>query len=119
MICLNCKREIPDNKLIGTANRNHCPFCLWSRHLDLNIPGDRKATCHGLMEPIGITFKDEGFDKWGKKKQGEIMLIHKCMVCGKISKNRIAGDDEPEKILEIEDSKIIREALFGKADEKV
>jgi len=52
------------------------------------------------MEPIGLTLKAEGVDKYtGKPKEGEIMIIHHCMTCGKISINRIAGDDNPENIL--------------------
>lgn len=104
-ICLNCQKEIPDNKLIGTANRNHCPFCLWSRHVDLKIPGDRKSNCFGLMKPISLAFK----------KDGEIMIVHECQKCSLISKNRIAGDDDPKEILKIEDSEEIRTALFGKS----
>lgn len=53
------------------------------------------------MQPIGLTFKQVGLDKWGKEKRGELMLIHECHGCHKISINRIAGDDNPEKILEI------------------
>lgn len=104
MICLNCRKEIKNSRYIGTKNRNHCPYCLYSKHLDLKIPGDRKSSCLGLMKPIGLTFK----------KDGEIMLIHKCLKCGEFAKNRIAGDDDPQKILEIEDSEKIREVLFGK-----
>ena len=29
------------------------------------------------------------------------MLIHECVKCGKISINRIAGDDDPEAILKV------------------
>lgn len=47
------------------------------------------------MEPIGLTFKQEGVDKYGGVKQGEIMLIHQCPQCDKISINRIAADDSP------------------------
>ena len=36
----------------GNGYTNHCPKCLWSKHVDVN-PGDRAATCGGLMEPIG------------------------------------------------------------------
>lgn len=100
-ICLNCHKQVHLNKNIGTANRNHCPNCLYSKHVDENIPGDRKAKCLGLMKPIGLTFKLEGLDRWGKEKQGELMLIHECCDCGKISINRIAGDDLPSKILEV------------------
>ncbi|WDF05905.1 RNHCP domain-containing protein [Shouchella hunanensis] len=34
--------------------RNHCPFCLYSKHQDI-IPGDRASTCGGLMEPQHCT----------------------------------------------------------------
>lgn len=100
-ICLNCQKEISGNKLIGTVNRNHCPFCLYSLHVDLKTPGDRKSSCHGLMKPVGLTFKHEGKDKWGKEKQGELMLVHQCTGCHKISINRIAGDDDPNTTLEV------------------
>lgn len=80
---------------MGTVNRNHCNICLWSKHVDEN-KGDRKAECHGGMRPVGLTFKHEGAGR-----QGEIMLIHECAGCGVISINRIAGDDDNEKILSI------------------
>jgi len=53
------------------------------------------------MKPIALTFKNEGLDKYGRKKQGEIMIVHRCDKCGKISLNRIAGDDDPKEILKI------------------
>lgn len=99
--CSNCRQRISFAKFMGTRHRNHCPFCLWSRHLDLEKSGDRKAKCRGKMKPVGLTFKKEGKDKYGNIKRGEIMLIHECLGCGKISINRIAGDDKSEKILEI------------------
>lgn len=99
--CLNCGKGISTDSLIGTLNRNHCPFCLYSKHVDQNIPGDRKSKCQAGMEPVGLTFKHEGFDKYGREKQGEIMLIHLCPKDQKISINRIAGDDDPEIILKI------------------
>lgn len=73
------------------------------------------------MEPIGLSFKKECFDKYGRKKQGEIMLVHKCLKCKKISINRLAGDDEPAEILKIlrkssspQDEKEVLTQLFGK-----
>ncbi len=86
---------------MGTAHRNHCPLCLWSKHVDLEKPGDRKSECQAGMKPIGLTFKHEEVDKYGKLQQGELMLIHECTGCGKISINRIAGDDNPEAILKV------------------
>ena len=67
----------------GTSYRNHCPSCLWSRHLDRNVPGDRKADCPGSMEPIAITIRGER--RW--------MLIHRCTRCGRLRMNRTAADD--------------------------
>lgn len=100
-ICSRCGIDVSQDFNIGTKNRNHCPKCLFSLHVDDKVSGDRQANCSGEMEPIGITFKQEGLDKYGKEKQGEIMLIHKCLKCGRISINRIAGDDDPEAILKI------------------
>jgi DNA-directed RNA polymerase subunit RPC12/RpoP len=67
----------------GTSHRNHCPHCLWSRHLDRNVPGDRKAGCSGAMEPIAVTVRGER--RW--------VLIHRCANCGRLRLNRTAGDD--------------------------
>lgn len=58
--------------------------CLWSLHLD-ESPGDRKAACGALMEPIAI---------W-VKRDGEWAVIHRCSVCGTLRTNRVAGDDDP------------------------
>ena len=99
-ICENCQKQIL-NPPIGTANRNHCPFCLWSKHVDEIEAGDRASKCRKLMKPIGLTFKQEGFDKYGKMPPGELMLIHRCQSCGKISINRIAGDDDNQTIWEV------------------
>ncbi len=85
-ICKNCGVGIC-NPPQGTMNRNHCPNCLFSRHLDHRV-GDRLSVCRGLMEPIGIWVKDDG--EWA--------IIHRCIKCGIIRTNRIAGDDDTEKL---------------------
>lgn len=91
--CSHCKQFVVINDRMGTANRNHCNWCLWSKHVD-ESKGDRLANCHGGMEPIGLTFKHEG-----RGKIGEIMLIHLCSGCQKISINRVARDDPEHTIL--------------------
>lgn len=93
--CSHCKKFVVINDIMGTVNRNHCNICLWSKHVD-EAKGDRRATCNGGMKPIGLTFKHEGYNRIG-----EIMLIHLCSTCQKISINRIARDDPEHKILEI------------------
>ena len=69
----------------GTAHRNHCPSCLWSKHVDSEVPGDREAECHARMEPISIAVRGSG----------EWVIIHRCLGCGELSSNRTAADDNP------------------------
>jgi len=70
------------------------------------------------MEPIGLTFKKETIDKYGKKIQGELMVVHLCSFCGKISTNRLASDDDTGVVLElfektINSSEEIKEKMAG------
>lgn len=80
-VCGNCGNTVvPPGS--GTVNRNHCPGCLWSRHVDLRT-GDRMSVCRGMMEPVAL---------WVKEK-GEWSILHRCVKCGLIRANRISGDD--------------------------
>ena len=74
----------------GGAHRNHCPNCLSSRHLDVD-PGDRAADCGGVMDPVAVWVRNNG--EWA--------VIHRCRVCGALSSNRIAADDNPMKLMSI------------------
>ena len=85
-ICENCKKEVP--KLNYTA-RDHCPYCLYSKHVDIN-PGDRQNTCKGLLKPISI-----------EKHKNTYKIIYKCLKCNKIHKNMTAKDDNIDKIIEL------------------
>lgn len=63
--------------------RNHCPFCLCSRHVDDVSPGDRASLCSGKMNPVGIDYrKNKGY-----------MIEHCCERCGKKILNKVAPDD--------------------------
>lgn len=84
----------------GVQNRNHCPFCLWSRHLDYQKAGDRMSACKAVMQPIGLTIKP-AHNKYACCQLGELMLIHRCSDCGKLSINRLAADDQSDKIAHI------------------
>jgi predicted RNA-binding Zn-ribbon protein involved in translation (DUF1610 family) len=91
--CVNCGAVVStDRELAGVNNRNHCPVCLWSKHVDENKAGDRKAICKSKMKPVGLTIKKTR-NKYSEEKSGELMLIHRCTGCGKVSINRIASDD--------------------------
>ena len=87
--CVHCRLDVPA-AAPGTAHRNHCPNCLWSRHVD-DEPGDRASTCRSAMEPIGITVRGDG----------EWVLIHRCTGCGELHSNRSAGDDNPLLLLRL------------------
>jgi hypothetical protein len=81
--CGHCGLDVPASAP-GTAHRNHCPGCLWSRHVD-DQPGDRASDCLSSMEPIAITVRGSG----------EWVLIHRCSGCDVLHANRTAGDDNP------------------------
>ena len=85
--CENCGKKVPK---LGYSCRNHCPYCLFSKHVDIN-PGDRQEKCHGLLEPIQIETNT---------KKGYI-IIFKCQKCGAIKKNKMAEDDDMNKIIEL------------------
>ena len=72
----------------GTRHRNHCPWCLWSVHLD-DHPGDRASACRGGMEPIAIHARPDG----------EWLIVHQCKSCFTVHVNRIAGDDSERELL--------------------
>ena len=84
--CENCGKEV--KKLKYTA-RDHCPYCLYSKHLDI-MPGDRQNKCHGLMKPIGI-----------EKYRNTFKIIYQCLKCNKTHKNIIAKDDDFEIIIKL------------------
>ncbi len=80
------------SKLSYTA-RDHCPYCLCSKHVDIN-PGDREETCHGKLVPIELEkFKDT------------YKIIYKCVKCGNIRKNIMAKDDDLDTLLSIINNK--------------
>ena len=99
--CQHCGAYVSSSRaLAGVSNRNHCPYCLWSRHLDLFEAGDRLAACKAPMRPVGLTLKNSR-NKYARIGGGELMLVHLCTDCERISINRIASDDIPQAIVEV------------------
>jgi rubrerythrin len=75
--CENCGTEVK-----GNGYTNHCPVCLFSKHVDIN-PGDRASACGGLMKPIAVhVIKDE----W--------IVTHSCLLCGYEKKNKLSPEDD-------------------------
>ena len=88
-ICKNCGGEVLP--LRSGSYRNHCPHCLFSRHVDVK-PGDRKSQCGGLMQPVGLKYKaGKGFQ-----------IVHRCLRCWEKRVNKLAeGPGQPDNIEEI------------------
>jgi DNA-directed RNA polymerase subunit RPC12/RpoP len=85
-ICENCHKNV--SKLNYTA-RDHCPYCLCSKHVDIN-PGDRMNKCLGILKPIGI-----------EKFKNSYKIIYRCEKCKKNHKNIMANDDNMDLIIEL------------------
>lgn len=86
--CEHCHRKVPP---LGRGYRNHCPFCLYSLHVDAKIPGDRASSCRGLMKPMGL-------EKGSRKGYLGMDVVHECEKCGKRIKNLLDEGDEWQKI---------------------
>jgi uncharacterized Zn finger protein len=83
-VCEKCGVEV-----LGNGYTNHCPNCLWSKHVDIS-PGDRQSTCGGLMEPIQII-----------KKGREYSILHRCTKCGLEKPNKAVKDDNFQMIVQV------------------
>lgn len=85
-ICENCGKQV---EKLHTTSRDHCPYCLYSKHVDIK-PGDRLNNCKGLLKPVGI-----------EKHKSTFKILYICKKCKKTHKNIIANDDDMTKIIEI------------------
>jgi len=83
--CGHCGESV-----LGDGFTNHCPKCLWSKHVDVN-PGDRASTCGGLMEPVSVEVG----------RGGEYSVIHGCVACKYRKKNKVSPQDNFDVILSI------------------
>ncbi len=75
--------------MVGNGYTNHCPECLWSKHVDVN-PGDRVQACQGLMKPVSV-----------ESKEGEYIILHKCVRCGFERKNKTVKGDNFDALVKI------------------
>lgn len=92
--CAHCGTAV-----FGNGYTNHCPKCLWSRHVD-NNPGDRASDCGGLMEPISVEPDGNGF-----------IITHKCEKCGKTIRQHTSENDDIDAIISISSNP---DFIFGK-----
>lgn len=82
--CENCGTFVQ-----GDGYTDHCPFCLYSKHVDIN-PRDRECECRGLMEPIRAEVKEEGY-----------RIYYRCLDCGYNHRVRSSIEDSFEVILSL------------------
>lgn len=82
--CNNCGKKVK-----GNGFTNHCPHCLWSKHVDLS-PGDRASRCRGLMRPVNVEQEGDSY-----------ILTHRCEKCGYEKRNKISDDDNFEEMLKL------------------
>ncbi len=85
-VCEHCGNKV--TKSSYTA-RDHCPFCLYSKHVDIN-PGDRRNSCLGLLKPIGI-----------EKYKDTFKIVYLCKTCGKTHKNIMEKEDNMDLIISL------------------
>ncbi len=84
-ICEKCGTSVK-----GNGYTNHCPVCLWSKHVD-KTPGDRAEECNGLMKPVGV-----------EVNRGEIdRVIHRCQKCGFTRPAPVLPSDDREELIKI------------------
>ena len=83
-ICEHC-----GNSVKGNGFTNHCPKCLWSKHVDV-FPGDRLEACGGMMEPINV-----------EKKGNDYMLIQQCVACAKEFRIKVSQEDDFDEVIKI------------------
>ncbi len=82
--CENCHVAVK-----GDGYTNHCPNCLYSKHVDVE-PGDRMALCKGIMQPVWI----EGID-------GKYKITHSCRKCGHKKVNKVSDKDNFDVVAKI------------------
>lgn len=83
-ICGHCSAEIK-----GNGYTNHCPKCLYSRHVD-NNPGDRANSCKSLMKAVFLL-----------KKGSNLSIIHECTRCRVLKVNKVQEGDDLELVFKL------------------
>ncbi len=87
-ICANCQTE---NFVLPGKPLNHCSNCLYSLHVDDQVPGDRLSTCQGLMKPATVCL--------GRKSS--YVIVHQCIQCGKVIPNQAAPNDNIDLLISL------------------
>jgi len=84
-LCLHCGKKVQ-----GNGYTNHCPHCLYSKHVDI-YPGDRASKCGGIMEPVYLCIYSSN----------RMLIVHRCKKCGHEKPNKISKNDNMEEVLKL------------------
>lgn len=90
-VCGHCGLDVQ-----GTGYTNHCPRCLWSKHVDAD-PGDRAEPCGGMMEPTSL----EGTTP-------KYRIVHTCLKCGAIRRVKTDDTDDADAIVTLSGREALR-----------
>lgn len=83
--CEHCATTV-----VGDGYTNHCLNCFVSKHVDIN-PGDRLASCLGLMMPVAVEFA-----------HGTWIIVQRCVQCDKVMRNRLHKNDNINTLIELQ-----------------
>ena len=83
--CEHCGKPVK-----GNGYTNHCPFCLWGKHVDIQ-PGDRLGKCLGMMKPIQADVS-----------KGQYVLLHVCMKCSTEKRNVVSPNDSFDELVKVQ-----------------
>ena len=84
-ICEKCGERV-----VGDGYTDHCPKCLWGKHVDDVLPGDRASKCQGAMEPVKTIYE-----------KGKFKIYYRCQKCGHEFRVHEGKKDERERLLEL------------------
>ena len=71
----------------GNGYTNHCPHCLWSKHVDKD-PGDRAEACGGMMRPALLEGSSPNY-----------RILHVCEDCGLERVNKLQPEDSTDAMV--------------------
>lgn len=74
--------------VVGNGYTDHCPVCLWGKHMDEEVPGDRASGCHGQMKPKRVLYE-----------KGRLVIQYICKKCGHQFRVEAASGDNREVLL--------------------
>ena len=92
-VCGHCGASVR-----GDGYTNHCPKCLWSKHVDVD-PGDRAANCGGMMEPVAV----EGASP-------RYRIVHRCLTCALVRRVDVDTADDMNAVIALSAKSVIMDS---------